>query len=98
MFGSANEAYLKKGSLELCGQVSKSLAKELLGGESKSLIDTYEKLTGLFVYLDYQSELWDLVRVILEGKMENPKNRIAYYQSLHSFYLVNEFSFSSGLI
>ncbi len=69
--------------------MSKSLAKESLGGENKSPIDTYEKLAGFFIYLDYQSELWDLIRVILEGKDENHKNRIAYYQGLHSFYLVS---------
>lgn len=76
------------GRLKFCGKVSKKIAAETRNLGEKHLIERFERLTGFFCYLDYQSEFWDLLKVLLQNKPEDPKNRVAFFKNLPALYLV----------
>lgn len=77
-------------SFKFCGSISKRIASEMNSLKEQNLVERFEKLTGFFCYLDYQAEFWDLVKVITQGKIEDSKNRIAYFKNLPALYLVTK--------
>lgn len=89
MLGEAVSSFTgTAGKFKFCGKVSKKIAAETRNLGQKDLIERFERLTAFFCYLDYQAEFWDLIKVLVQGKVEEAKNRVAYYKNLPALYLV----------